>query len=135
MNPKPLRFRSPKEWLFAVLRSAGISISDKQALNALNVLGQPPFKSGSPAGWPDNDRDYNSPSALTQRLQIANMLAAHTIKTAKKSNRKPQDVVDQIIQRLYGDAIDEHIRVVIEKADSAAMQLSLVWLSPQFQYR
>nr|WP_248642418.1 DUF1800 domain-containing protein [Vibrio crassostreae] len=49
-KPNPNRFRPPKEWLFAVLRSADISLNEKQAFNALNNLGQPPFKPGSPAG-------------------------------------------------------------------------------------
>ncbi|MCY9824559.1 DUF1800 domain-containing protein [Vibrio chagasii] len=134
-EPKPNRFRPPKEWLFAVLRSADIPLNDKQALNTLNTLGQPPFKPGSPAGWSDQDRDYNSPSALTQRMQVANRLASITIKSAKASGTKPKAVVDNVIAALYGDAIDEHTQIVLNKADSAAMQLSLLWLSPQFQYR
>ncbi|MCX2760644.1 DUF1800 domain-containing protein [Vibrio sp. Sgm 22] len=134
-EPKPNRFRPPKEWLFAVLRSADIPLNDKQALNTLNTLGQPPFKPGSPAGWSDQDRDYNSPSALTQRMQVANRLASIAIKSAKASGTKPKVVVDDVIAALYGDAIDEHTQIVLSKADSAAMQLSLLWLSPQFQYR
>lgn len=134
-EPKPNRFRPPKEWLFAVLRSADIPLNDKQALNTLNTLGQPPFKPGSPAGWSDQDRDYNSPSALTQRMQVANRLASIAIKSAKSSGEKPKAVVDHVIAALYGDAIDEHTQIVLNKADSAAMQLSLLWLSPQFQYR
>ncbi|MFA0503559.1 DUF1800 family protein [Vibrio sp. 10N.222.54.B12] len=134
-KPNPNRFRPPKEWLFAVLRSADISLNEKQAFNALNNLGQPPFKPGSPAGWSDQDRDYNSPSALTQRMQVANRLASAAIKSAKASGVKPKAVVDKVIAGLYGDAIDEHTQIVLNKADSAAMQLSLLWLSPQFQYR
>ncbi|MFM2607414.1 DUF1800 domain-containing protein [Vibrio chagasii] len=134
-EPNPNRFRPPKEWLFAVLRSAEIPLDDKQVLNTLNTLGQPPFKPGSPAGWSDQDRDYNSPSALTQRIQVANRLASITIKSAKASGIKPKVVVDNVIAVLYGDAIDEHTQIVLNKADSAAMQLSLLWLSPQFQYR
>lgn len=134
-EPKSNRFRPPKEWLFAVLRSADIPLNDKQALNILNTLGQPPFKPGSPAGWSDQDRDYNSPSALTQRMQVANRLASAVIKSAKASGEKPKVVVDKVIATLYGDAIDEHTKIVLSKADSAAMQLSLLWLSPQFQYR
>ncbi len=134
-TPKPNRFRPPKEWLFAVLRSADISLNEKQVLNTLNTLGQPPFKPGSPAGWSDQDRDYNSPSALTQRMQVANRLASAVIKSARTSGEKPKVVVDKVIATLYGDAIDEHTQIVLSKSDSAAMQLSLLWLSPQFQYR
>ncbi|MCZ8489766.1 DUF1800 family protein [Vibrio lentus] len=49
-----------------------------------STLGQPPFKPGSPTpGWSDQDRDYNSPSALTQRMQVANRLASAAIKLGK----------------------------------------------------
>lgn len=134
-SAKPMRYRMPKEWMFAVLRSAQIDINDKQAFNALNALGQAPFKPGSPAGWPDRDKDYNSPSALTQRLQIANMLAAKTVKNAKAKGIKPQKVVDEVIARLYHSDLDEHTRLVLHKTKNPMMQLSLLWLSPQFQYR
>ncbi|MCG9680193.1 DUF1800 domain-containing protein [Vibrio sp. Isolate24] len=134
-SAEPMRFRTPKEWLFAVLRSAQISISDKQAMNVLNVLGQPAFNPGSPAGWPDRDKDYNSPSALTQRLQVANMLAAKAVKQAKASNIQPQKMVDDVISQLYGAYLDEHTQLVLSKTKNPMMQLSLFWLSPQFQYR
>nr|WP_248642419.1 hypothetical protein [Vibrio crassostreae] len=68
-------------------------------------------------------------------MQVANRLASAAIKSAKASGVKPKAVVDKVITGLYGDAIDEHTQIVLNKADSAAMQLSLLWLSPQFQYR
>ena len=68
-------------------------------------------------------------------MQVANRLASIAIKSAKASGTKPKAVVDDVIAALYGDAIDEHTQIVLSKADSAAMQLSLLWLSPQFQYR
>ncbi len=68
-------------------------------------------------------------------MQVANRLASAVIKSARASGEKPKVVVDKVIATLYGDAIDEHTEIVLSKADSAAMQLSLLWLSPQFQYR
>ncbi|MGR5133348.1 DUF1800 domain-containing protein [Vibrio alfacsensis] len=144
-SAQPLRFRTSQEWLFAVLRSAGGNFSDSETapmsksvnrlLGAQRNLGQPPFMSGSPAGWPDKDADYNSPSALTQRWQVSNQVARLAIKRAKTRGISEHVFVEQISQNLYGDALDEHSRLVIEKAPTAEMKLSLLWLSPQFQYR
>ncbi|MGY3572597.1 DUF1800 domain-containing protein [Vibrio paucivorans] len=132
-SPKSVRFRTPQEWLFAVLRSSGVSVPDN--VNLLRTLGQPPFVAGSPAGWSDSDKDYNSPSSLVQRWQIANNLAAATIKQARKRGGKPDQLVKDIVANLYGSDIDQHTQVALEKADGLAMKLSLLWLSPQFQYR
>ena len=131
----PVRFRTPKEWLFAVVRSGNITLTEKQALNTLNALGQPPYKPGSPAGWSDRDSDYNSPSALTQRMQVANRLANLAVKSAKQSNIKPQTLLQEVTQTLYPNALDEHTAVAMSKADGVPMKLALLWLSPQFQYR
>ena len=140
-----VRFRTSQEWLFAVLRSADVrfpesndmqmSKSGNKLLGAQRSLGQPPFMAGSPAGWPDKDTDYNSPSALTQRWQLANRIARLAVKSAKSQGVKPQAFVEKISQQLYGDALDEHTKLVMNKAPSAEMKLSLLWLSPQFQYR
>lgn len=144
-SAEAVRFRTSQEWLFAVLRSADVrfpesndmqmSKSGNKLLGAQRSLGQPPFMAGSPAGWPDKDADYNSPSALTQRWQLANRIARLAVKSAKSQGVKPQAFVEQISQQLYGDALDEHTRLVMNKAPSAEMKLSLLWLSPQFQYR
>lgn len=131
----PVRFRTPKEWLFAVVRSVNIELTERQALNTLNAMGQPPFKPGSPAGWSDRDSDYNSPSALTQRMQVANRLANLAVKSAKQSDLKPQALLQDVVNTLYPDALDEHTATALSKADGVPMKLALLWLSPQFQYR
>ncbi|MGF1760719.1 DUF1800 domain-containing protein [Photobacterium sagamiensis] len=131
----PVRFRTPQEWFFAVLRSVGMEPTGKQMRNMLDRLGQTPFMAGSPAGWSDYDRDYNSPSALVQRWQIANVIAAMAVKHAKSEGKKPLSLFSDVRTTLYGDYLDQHTEVATNKAESVASKLSLLWLSPQFQYR
>lgn len=145
LSAQPLRFRTSQEWLFAVLRSTDMVHLEREEkrgdnvenriLGALRNLGQPPFLSGSPAGWPDNDADYNSPSALTQRWQLSNQIAQLVMNNAKERGVSADELVEKIGEHLYGDALNEHTNLVMQKAPSAEMKLSLLWLSPQFQYR
>ncbi|MBY6195608.1 DUF1800 family protein [Vibrio hangzhouensis] len=132
---EPLRYRTPQEWFFAVLRSADFEPNQKQMHSMLRQLGQEPFMAGSPAGWSDNDADYNSPSALTQRWQVANQIAGLTVNQLKRSRRSADDKISQIIQRLYGNEVDEHILTAMNKAQDPASKFVVLWMSPQFQYR
>ncbi|USE02309.1 DUF1800 domain-containing protein [Vibrio sp. SCSIO 43133] len=130
-----LRFRTPQEWYFAVLRSADFEPNQKQMHSMLRQLGQEPFMSGSPAGWSDNDADYNSSAALTQRWQVANQVAKLLITQIERSIQNPDDRVTQIAQRLYGNEVDEHLLTALEKAQDASSKFVALWMSPQFQYR
>ncbi|MGF1777103.1 DUF1800 domain-containing protein [Vibrio nomapromontoriensis] len=134
-EPKYLRFRTPQEWYFAVLRSADFEPNQKQMHYMLRQLGQEPFMAGSPAGWSDQDADYNSASGLTQRWQVANQVAQLAVRQVKRNKQRPQDYIDNILQRLYGKNVDEHTLVAIEKAQDAVSKLVVLWMSPQFQYR
>ncbi|MCL9774160.1 DUF1800 domain-containing protein [Vibrio methylphosphonaticus] len=134
-EPKHLRFRTPQEWYFAVLRSADFEPNQKQMHNMLRQLGQEPFMAGSPAGWSDQDADYNSASGLTQRWQVANQVAQLTVRQLKRNKQRPQDTINNILQRLYGEHVDEHTLVAIEKAQDVVSKLVVLWMSPQFQYR
>ena len=130
-----LRFRTPQEWYFAVLRSADFEPNQKQMHSMLRQLGQEPFMSGSPAGWSDNDADYNSSAALTQRWQVANQVAKLLITRSERSKQNPDDKVTQIVQRLYGNEVDEHLLTALDKAQDASSKFVALWMSPQFQYR
>ncbi|MGV2986231.1 DUF1800 domain-containing protein [Vibrio sp. E150_011] len=133
--PQHLRFRTPQEWYFAVLRSADIEPNQKQMHFMLRQLGQEPFMAGSPAGWPDKDADYNSASALTQKWQVANQVAQLTVTQLKRDKQRAQDKIDYILQQLYGSHIDEHTLVALDKAQDAVTKFVVLWMSPQFQYR
>ena len=131
----PLRFRTPQEWLFSLLRSADLNPSEHKITQQLRLLGQQPFMAGSPAGWSDQDSDFNSSSALIQRWQVANTFAVLALREAKKQKVKPLQLVKQVVNNLYGKDLDQHTELAINKANGAITKLVLLWLSPQFMYR
>jgi uncharacterized protein (DUF1800 family) len=134
-EPFKLRFRTPNEWFFAVLRSAAIEPNAKQMQGMLRQLGQEPFMALSPAGWPDSDADFNSPSALTQRWQVANQVAQLLINSLKKSEISASDKLTVMIEKLYGSTLDQHTQVAIANAPDPLSKFVVLWMSPQFQYR
>lgn len=131
----PLRFRTPQEWLFALLRSADLNPPEHKITQQLRLLGQQPFMAGSPAGWSDQDSDFNSSSALIQRWQVANTFAVLVVREAKKQKVKPLQLVKQVVNNLYGKDLDQHTELAMNKANGAITKLVLLWLSPQFMYR
>ncbi|USD62834.1 DUF1800 domain-containing protein [Vibrio sp. SCSIO 43140] len=134
-SSQQLRFRTPQEWYFAVLRSADFEPNARQMQQMLRQLGQPPFMPGSPAGWSDKDSDYNSSSALTQRWQVANQIAKLLVRQMERSKQNVDDKLIQMTQRLYGSEVDEHVLTAMDKAQDPTSKLVVLWMSPQFQYR
>ncbi|MGF1774093.1 DUF1800 domain-containing protein [Vibrio wakamikoensis] len=134
-SSEQLRFRTPQEWYFSVLRSANFEPNPRQMIQHLRLLGQQPFMSGSPAGWPDSDADYNSSSALKQRWQVADQTAKLVVRQMERSKQNVDDKLIQMIQRLYGSEVDEHVLTAIDKAQDPVSKLVVLWMSPQFQYR
>ncbi|MBL4829317.1 MAG: DUF1800 domain-containing protein [Aliivibrio sp.] len=134
-HTNPVRFRTPQQWLFSMFRSANFYPQNKLVHQALKQLGQEPFMAGSPAGWSDNDRDYNSSSALTQRWQLANKYSKQILKKTKKTESAAAVTINNLIASLYDSDIDEHLFAALSKTDDLTNKLTLLWLSPQFQYR
>ncbi|MBW3697763.1 DUF1800 domain-containing protein [Vibrio sp. T187] len=131
----PLRYRTPQEWYFALVRSVELPIPEKRSLNFLRILGQQPFMAGSPAGWPDRDQDYNSPSGLTQRWNVADQMTHLVVKHLKEQNADINQWFNGAVDNLYGSDLDEHTQVLLAKTKNIKTKLLLIWLSPQFQYR
>ncbi|NRA86122.1 MAG: DUF1800 domain-containing protein [Rhizobiales bacterium] len=120
-----VRFRTPNEWLVATSRAAQInSIKDKALIVGLKNMGQQPYYPGSPAGWPNHDKHWMSPSAFVQRWQVAKQLA-RLIKT------KPL----KFAQICFGEHIDEHSVLAMQKAPNNKTAISLFLLSEQMQFR
>jgi uncharacterized protein (DUF1800 family) len=49
---------------------------DLKIVGALNELGQPIWRSGSPAGWDDLAAAWAAPDALLRRVELAGRIAA-----------------------------------------------------------
>jgi uncharacterized protein (DUF1800 family) len=70
------KFKTPWDWTVSALRATGTRTADLRVAVALNELGQPVWRPGSPAGWDDIAASWAAPDALLRRVETAGRLAA-----------------------------------------------------------
>ncbi|QMW23056.1 DUF1800 domain-containing protein [Sandaracinobacteroides saxicola] len=121
------KVRSPWDWLIAALRGAGLSdLPGFGIVPALNALGQPPWRPGSPAGWGDTAATWAAPDALMRRVETAQRLAALLPAALDARTLAP---------RLLPGTLTPTTANAITAADSGAQALALLFLSPEFLRR
>lgn len=128
-TPAPAKFRDPWLWTVAALRATSAKggtipgdISDKQIVNWFNQLGQPVWKSGSPAGWDDVAASWAAPDALLRRVELTQRFA--TILPANADARK-------LAPELFGPALSPLTRAALDNAESPKQALSLLFAAPE----
>ena len=121
------KFKSPSEFLISSLRMLGQRTIEPAPLrNAINLVGQPPFRAPSPAGWPDRASHWAAPDAIMKRLEWSQLLAD------RLGNReRPEDR----LARALGPALGAETLRAIRRAESPSQGLVLALMSPEFQRR
>lgn len=123
------KFKSPWEWLVSALRA--LDVRDGRAATAvrsalaLRELGQPVWRPGSPAGWPDTAARWAAPDALLRRVEVASRLAASA------GNADPRHVAARVLPGVLSTAT----AAAIAGAESPAEGLALLLVSPEFLRR
>ena len=133
------KYRTPNEWLIALLRGLGTDgitattaedplagLSDTELSAGLQTLGQPIWRPGSPAGWPDSADRWTSADALGKRIEVANTLAQRIGSGV---------AAPELLNRLYGSKLNLDLKQSVEKAESNAQALTLIAMSPDFLRR
>jgi len=121
----PAKLRSPQEYVFAAMRALGVTPRPPELVQALATLGQPLFDPPSPAGYPEDARPWLAPDAMTNRLDIAEILAASA------GDVDPRTVAEDVL----GPRLSELTAQTIARAESPAQGLALMLMSPEFQRR
>jgi len=126
-QPRPVKFKTPWEWLISVLRALDKkSLENIHAPQLLNQLGQPVWKPGSPAGYDDVADSWMAPDALIRRVEVAQRFVNNLGKRID-----PQVLADQV---LLG-CVSGQTRIAIAHAESAVDGLVLLFVSPDFLRR
>jgi uncharacterized protein (DUF1800 family) len=121
------KFKSPSEFLLSSLRMLGQRTIEPAPLrSAINLLGQPPFRAPSPAGWPDRASHWAAPDAIMKRLEWSQLLADRL-----GSRERPEDR----LARAVGPALSAETLRAIRRAESQSQGLVLALMSPEFQRR
>lgn len=122
------KLKTPREFVIASYRT----LADKKlpinfAFNALNQLGQGPFKAGSPAGYSDMQEDWDGASALMNKINWVSKLS--TRKNLRTIN------IQETIQNSFANTLSTHSYQMVTRAESRQQALTLLLLSPEFLRR
>ncbi len=121
------KFKSPWDWTISAMRALGLKDGPGNGRVAimLNELGQPVWRPGSPAGWPDAASRWAAPDALLRRVEVAGRLAG--LAGGTDPRRLAASVLPGILSAATASAI--------ARAESPGEGLALLLVSPEFLRR
>ena len=121
------KFKTPHEFVVSTFRMFDfVPEQPRQIAAPLQLLGQPPYSPGSPAGWPDVADRWDGPDALLKRIEWATAVGERAGSTFQPLALGAQSL---------GAALSERTRTAISRAASAAQGITLLLASPEFQRR
>lgn len=124
--PPATKVLPPYDFLVAVARGLAIPTRPQDLLRLSAQLGQPLWQPPAPSGWPDTDTTWASPSALRERLRIAEVAA-----------RQVGREIDPraAAENLLGEAASPQTRQAVARAEVREQGFELLIMSPDFQRR
>lgn len=121
----PARFKTPWEWTVSALRALDIRTLPRFGGTAmLAELGQPIWRPGSPAGWPDTTADWAAPDALYRRVEAAGRLASLAPATTDARALAPQLL-----------PVSDTTATALARAEDGRQALAMLLVSPEFLRR
>jgi len=121
------KFKQPEEYVLSLLRALPEPPDPhRRLLGDLETLGQPLWEAPSPAGWPERAEEWVSAAAVWARLEFAQRETA-----GLAASLDPRALLDSCL----GAAAGEATRFQVANADSREQGLTLLFMSPDFQWR
>lgn len=122
----PTKLRSPQEFVWAGLRAVGARVELPQVANWLRALGQVPWDPPSPAGFKDDEATWLAADAMTNRLDVAQILAGMAAPDLDGTG---------LARTILGDGASVATIEAIDGAEDRRQALTLLLMSPEFQRR
>ncbi len=124
---EPVKYKTPHEFLVSTLRAFDHEPDNTRfIIGALDLMGQAPWRPGSPAGWPDTAAEWGGADALYKRIEWSNTVAGVI------GNRvDPVELGDAVL----GPALTTNTRRWVQRAESREQGIALLLASPDFQRR
>ena len=121
------KYKTPHDFVLSAFRAFDRTPDDRRFLfGALELMGQPPFRPGSPEGWPDTAEQWGGADALYKRIEWAEAVGRYS-----GSSVNPMDLGDAVL----GPAFAANTRRSVSRAESLAQGITLLLASPDFQRR
>ncbi|TFF25263.1 DUF1800 domain-containing protein [Jiella endophytica] len=119
------KLRSPQEFVVASARALDVRLQPKEARRGLTTLGHMYWQPVSPAGYPGDSRNWLAADAMTNRLDLAEYIAARA---------RPVDP-QALAKTVLGDLLSAPTLEAIRRAESPRQAYALMLMSPEFQRR
>lgn len=120
------KYKTPNEYVLSVLRSTGLTLSQKSGLNTLKNLGQQPFMAGSPKGWPDVAEAWGSGDLLNRRIEWAYSITPLVGKYFSG---------ESFLEQTLGGLVSPKTAFLVKNAPTRQDGVTLALISPEFQRR
>jgi uncharacterized protein (DUF1800 family) len=121
------KYKTPSDFVISTFRALEHDSDDPRfVIGALDLMGQPTFRPGSPEGWPDTAEQWGGADGLYKRIEWCN-----TVARAVGSRSNPLGLGEAVL----GPALSASTRQAVARAESAVQGLTLLLASPEFQRR
>jgi len=121
------KYKTPHDFVISTLRAFKHTPDNSRFIvGALDLMGQTPFRPGSPAGWPDTAEQWGGADALYKRIEWSN-----TVARVVGQRVNPVDLGDEVL----GASFKPETRKAISRAESFSQGTTLFLASPDFQRR
>ncbi|HEX3179035.1 MAG TPA: DUF1800 domain-containing protein [Methylomirabilota bacterium] len=126
-TPDARKFRTPHDWLVAVLRAFAATEASEAAPVVLRQLRQPLWSPPSPKGFGDSVQDWADPDALLHRAELARTIG-------RRPGARPADprTLLDAVDAPAGDLLDT---MLSDRAIDVPERVALAIAAPAFQWR
>ena len=121
------KYKTPHDFVISTLRAfSHVPDDGRFVVAALDLMGQTPFRPGSPEGWPDTAEQWGGADALYKRIEWSN-----TVARVVGNRGDPILIAEQAL----GPMLSPATRTAVSRAESAVQGTTLFLASPDFQQR
>ena len=121
------KYKTPNDFVISTFRAFDRVPDDARfVVGALDLMGQTPFRPGSPEGWPDTAEQWGGADALYKRIEWCN-----TVARVIGTRTDPITLGEAVL----GPAFSASTREAVARAESTVQGTTLLLASPDFQRR
>ena len=124
------KFRTPQDWLLAILRASGIDRFPQPAIGALRALRHTPWNPNAPIGYSDQIKDWADSASLMNRAEMARSLASSPL-----GRRLSLEELTEIARQATDPAAEELASLLTNSDIERNERIALALASPTFQWR
>ncbi|MGB5303734.1 MAG: DUF1800 domain-containing protein [Gemmatimonadota bacterium] len=139
-DPALRKFRTPQDWMTAMLRAVGARDVPEPVGRLLQQLRQPLWAPSSPKGYGDTKGEWADPDSLLNRAELARSTADRLLAARRGQRSGGERVAARVDPSRFLDVVDVSAEdplgtLLVDDTISADERTALVFGGPAFQWR